>query len=112
MGSPQSSDSFLTLREKIYLLLKESSRPLDVREIMAYLNVPPQDRSRVEESIKHLMVSIKRKSAGRERLEVIPPACANCGYVFRGRNSSKKPSKCPNCKSHRIRGPWFYLEYR
>uniref|UniRef100_A0A7J3ZIW2 Transcriptional regulator n=1 Tax=Fervidicoccus fontis TaxID=683846 RepID=A0A7J3ZIW2_9CREN len=111
MSSFQRNGSYLTLREKIYLLLKESSRPLDVREIMARLNIPLQDRARVEESIEHLKTSIKRKTAGREKLEVVPPKCVNCGYVFRGRDSSKKPSRCPNCRSQRIRGPWFYLKY-
>ena len=103
-------DEFLTLRERIYLLLKEAEEPLDTKSIATRLGLPDHEKRRVEEALKHLYRSVKRKSGGRESLEIVPARCLDCGYVFpRKEGEFKKPSKCPRCKSQRIEGPWFYI---
>ncbi len=105
-----AEDEFLTLRERIYLLLKESPEPLDARTIASHLGLPDSERGRVEEALRHLYRSVKRRSGGMESLEVVPARCLDCGYVFPKKEGEfKKPSKCPRCKSQRIEGPWFYI---
>lgn len=43
------------------------------------------------------------------RIETLPPSCAGCGFRFDDRRKSKKPGKCPRCRSTRIRPPRFTL---
>lgn len=103
-------EGFLTLRERLYRVLKESREPLDIRELAARLGLEDRERHRVEEALAHLYKTIKRRSGGMESLEVVSPRCMDCGYVFPRREGEfKKPSKCPRCKSQRIAGPWFYI---
>lgn len=47
-----------------------------------------------------------RKSLG-PRLLVKPAECAACGFVFRKRDRLGTPSRCPQCRSERIDGPWL-----
>ncbi|MEW6078515.1 MAG: ArsR family transcriptional regulator [Thermodesulfobacteriota bacterium] len=43
-------------------------------------------------------------------LTIIPPKCADCGFVFKDRTRIKKPGKCPLCRSTRIRHPMFTIK--
>lgn len=43
------------------------------------------------------------------RIQPLPASCAGCGFRFEKRTRSKKPGKCPQCKSTRIRPPRFAL---
>lgn len=36
-------------------------------------------------------------------------ACLGCGFEFESRGRLTKPSRCPRCKSERIRPPWFWI---
>lgn len=49
-----------------------------------------------------------RRSAGK-RFAVRAPACAACGYQFKGRGRLNTPSRCPTCRSERIEGPWLSI---
>ncbi len=45
-------------------------------------------------------------------LEIIPSECADCGFIFEERTRSKKPGKCPSCKSTRIYPPSFSIQLK
>ncbi len=106
------SDEFLTIRERIYIILKEAGRPITVEELGDLLGIPLHERKRLYSDISHLMLSVKRKSSNREKIIMIPAHCLDCGYKFKNREKTRKPSKCPKCGSQRIKGPWFQLVYR
>jgi hypothetical protein len=44
------------------------------------------------------------------RLTIIPAGCGDCGFVFKDRTRSKKPGKCPVCRSTRINQPMFTVK--
>lgn len=43
------------------------------------------------------------------KARALPASCAGCGFRFEKRTGSKKPGKCPQCRSTRIRPPRFAL---
>ena len=102
-------NDFLTLREKIMKLLLESSEPLSVSEIAAYLGLDQRDKRIIYDALLHLAKTIRRKSQYRQQLVMIPPMCRNCGYVFKDLDKPRKPSRCPRCKSERITEPRFKI---
>lgn len=104
------TEDFLTTREKIYEILKKSSEPLSIEDIILVLRLSPRDYGKVVEDLEHLRISVKKRSNGIEEIVIIPAYCSNCGYIFKKREKIKKPSKCPKCYSSRIKGPWFYLK--
>lgn len=97
---------WLTTREKIFLLLSSSPKPLSVREIMRKLNISREKD--LYEHLNHLAISLKKKNYV---LIVFPPRCLNCGYVF-NLEKIKKPSRCPRCKSQKIMPPMFLIRSR
>lgn len=58
-----------------------------------------------EREIYHHLQELKE--AGKVKL--LAPICAECGYTFDDRRKTKKPGKCPRCKSTRIKPPLFSL---
>lgn len=44
------------------------------------------------------------------RFALIPARCAKCGFEFRGRRRTRKPGKCPECRSTYITEPLYSLE--
>lgn len=94
---------FLTTREKIFYLLKYADEPLTAKQIMKILDIKKEKE--VYDHIYHLSKSSKRKDY---IVIVFPPVCENCGYIF-NLEYPKRPSKCPLCKSERIRPPSFLI---
>lgn len=43
-------------------------------------------------------------------LIIIPAECNACGYQFKDREKTRKPSKCPKCKGTSINQPAFTLK--
>ncbi|UCE11163.1 MAG: transcriptional regulator [Candidatus Thorarchaeota archaeon] len=84
----------LTRRKSITKLLSETENPLTAREIVLMLGL--KSRSIVYEDLQHIALSVRNE--GKE-LVSLPASCGKCGFVFKGRKSTKKPSKCPKCKS-------------
>ncbi|MCY0860456.1 MAG: transcriptional regulator [Sulfolobaceae archaeon] len=97
------NSEWLTTREKLFLLLSTSSKPLTSREIMRKLDI--RREKELYEHLNHLALSLKRTEF---TLIVFPPRCANCGYVF-SLEKIKKPSRCPKCKSQKIIPPMFLI---
>ncbi len=102
----------LSRRKKIIEILKSTNKPLTAREIARLLNISPRDLKVVYEDLRHIARTLKRTGGGREKLEVYPPYCANCGFIFTKRERLKKPSRCPRCKSERIVPPRFIIRSR
>lgn len=44
------------------------------------------------------------------RLRIIPAKCGKCSFVFDTRNKTRKPGKCPKCKSTYIEQPLFTVK--
>lgn len=97
------SYDFLTTREKILYLLRYSDEPLTAKQIMKILGIKKEKE--VYEHIYHLSKSSKRKDFV---VIVFPPVCEECGYTF-DLEYPKKPTKCPICKSERIKPPSFLI---
>jgi len=100
-----------TSRERITRLLRETTRPLSVDEIISILQLEESPRD-VYEDLQHIAKSIYAKSGGREVLLMEPPYCRKCGYVFKDLEKPKKPSRCPRCRSEWIEPPRFMISTR
>jgi len=100
----------LTRRERIIKVLSETKHPLTVDEIARALGIDVRERRTIYEDLSHISKSIRRRSGGKLQLFMVPPQCANCGYVFKDIKRLKKPSKCPRCKSERILPPRFIIK--
>ena len=99
-----------TVRERIIRLLEEASHPLSAEEIAAHLGLDP--RTGVKEvyaHLQHVARTVWRRSRGRKQVFMEPPSCRACGYVFKGLDRPRKPSKCPRCGSQRIDPPRFII---
>lgn len=88
-----------TKRERLIELLEKGE--FDVEQLASFLDVPVRQ---VVSDLPHVAKSTKG------RFEMIPPECAGCGFIFRGRDKIKRPSRCPECRDERIEGPWFHVE--
>lgn len=68
--------------------------------------------SELEDDLRHLARSARRRG---ETLDVTPPECADCGFVFAervARSERKKfsrPGRCPACRSRRVRQAVLHL---
>jgi len=78
-------------------------RPLTALELSAAVGIP---HKQVDDHLEHLQKSV---TAEGEALVMDPATCLGCGYVFRDRTRTSRPSRCPKCKSERIDPPRFSL---
>jgi predicted Zn-ribbon and HTH transcriptional regulator len=64
-------------------------------------------------SEKDLIPALEKLKRSLERepikLGVEPASCLACGFEFDARERVSKPSRCPSCRSERIKPPRFYL---
>src|SRR5262245_58473259 len=79
---------------------------LTAHELSARCSISEKD---VAHHLEHLARSLAK---GREKLAVEPAACEDCGFVFKKRERLDTPSRCPVCRSERIRPPRFSIEAR
>ena len=63
----------------------------------------------LEDDLRHVERSVRRSP---RRLCVEPARCADCDFVFRGREPKHwhPPSRCPRCRSERIEEARLRLE--
>jgi len=78
------SKGFVSLQELAY------SSGLDLKDLV--------------EDFHHVKLSAEREGL---RVEVKPPRCKGCGFVFEER--VKKPSKCPRCRHERVEPAKFRI---
>lgn len=94
---------FLSVREKMVLLLRYSEKPLTAKEIKLVLGI--EKEKEVYEHLYHIAKSSKHKNY---QLIVYLPYCRDCNYAF-NLEMPKKPSRCPRCKSENIEPPKFLI---
>jgi predicted Zn-ribbon and HTH transcriptional regulator len=96
-----------SIRQRILKLLSESEEPLTAEDIARIFEI---DVDEVYEHLEHIAKSVKRLYGGEKALLMLPPRCRKCGYVFKGLEKPKKPSRCPKCKSEWIEPPRFIVK--
>ncbi|MGV9169299.1 MAG: transcriptional regulator, partial [Promethearchaeia archaeon] len=97
-------DLMLTRRQRITKLLDEIDQPLtaiDIREILELESI-----SKISEDLTHIAKSVQNEG---KQLLMRPASCGDCGFVFRSRTRPDTPSRCPECKSERIRMPAYTI---
>ena len=91
-----------TLRERLLEALHHG--PSTARELGQEVGLSERD---VIPHLEHLQRSL---SARGQRLVVVPAECLGCGFRFEERGRLDRPSRCPSCRSERIRRPTFAVE--
>ena len=43
-------------------------------------------------------------------VRVLPADCPACGFVFEARKKARRPSRCPECRSGRLRAARYWIE--
>ena len=104
MTEEKPADRAETPRHALRQALAE--QPLTAHELSARVSIREKD---VAHHLEHLARSLVREG---EKLVVDPAVCEDCGFVFKKRERLDSPSRCPVCKSERIRSPRFSIEKR
>lgn len=92
-----------TVRQEMISVL-EAFGPLTARELSSEVSVRERE---VHEHLEHIRISLEKTE---KRLEVTPPECRKCGFVFKDRKRLTKPGKCPSCRSTSIEEPEFKVK--
>jgi predicted Zn-ribbon and HTH transcriptional regulator len=95
-SSPMPGERSRTIRQQLLDQLHDG--PFSAAELSRLTRQSERD---VLDHLEHLLRAGKVKA--------LPASCAGCGFRFEQRTRSKKPGKCPQCKSTRIRPPRFTL---
>lgn len=93
-------DRLTTVRQALANVLRDQQ--CTARDLSYAVSIPERE---VGDHLEHLERSL---AASGERLVIEPPACIACGFTFEAKAS--RPSRCPRCKSERIRPPEFSIE--
>lgn len=91
----------MTVRQQIRELL--GAGPISAREISQEVHISEKE---VYEHLEHLQRSL---AASNKTLQLHPPVCLHCGYVFHERKRLKPPGNCPKCRNTRIRRPLYSI---
>lgn len=89
-----------TRRERLRELLLSTEDGVTLEQIEKIFEVK---RQIAISDLEHLRLSLRHKE---ETLMMVPPACTDCGFVFR-LEAPKAPSRCPKCKSRDLSEPIF-----
>lgn len=76
---------------------------MTAHQLSAAVGVPERD---VVGHLEHLDRSLRREG---KRLGIEAARCDDCGFTFEDRKKLGRPSRCPKCRSERVRPPWFYV---
>ena len=91
-----------TVRKALLEALRDG--PITARELSSRVGVSERE---VAEHLEHLERSLRH---GDEKLQVQPPECLGCGFVFRKRERLTRPGACPKCRGTHIESPRFFIE--
>ena len=90
-----------TIRQEIISLLERG--PMTVRDISRTVGI-------MEKDVVHHLESIdKTVKQRKQKLDVSPFFCRDCGFEFKSRRRLKKPGKCPACRDGRIEPAVFRI---
>jgi predicted Zn-ribbon and HTH transcriptional regulator len=104
MRNPRPSEPearAVTIRSALRAVLLAG--PLTAREVSARVGIGEKE---VAEHLEHLARSLRHSA---DCLLVEPARCLACGFVFKERTRLRRPSKCPACKSQRLRPSRFQV---
>ncbi len=93
----------LTLPQALQAALA-SAEPKALKDLSVELGVSEKV---LPEALEKLNRSLRRTE---KRLRQVHPKCLDCGFDFRDRERFTRPSRCPSCKSERIRPARFWIE--
>lgn len=88
-----------TRREEIAQFLRR--RPATVKDVAAQFAIR---HSLARDDLRHV------RESNRDAFIIEPARCRNCGFEYSDRDRLTTPSRCPECKSERIDGPWFEID--
>lgn len=91
-----------TVRESLASRLR--SERATARELSAAVGISERD---VAGHLEHIERSLRQS---KERLHSEPPACMDCGFVFKKRERLTRPGACPKCRGTHISPPSFWIE--
>jgi predicted Zn-ribbon and HTH transcriptional regulator len=91
----------MTIRRQLIELL--SHEPRSASSLARELGL---HRGDISDQLRH---AIRSAAAAGHLIEVIPPRCKACGFVF-GSDRLDKPSRCPSCRGSRIYEPLVRLD--
>lgn len=90
---------------------KERSRTVR-QQIIEHLRCGPASAGELsaelglsEKQVREELDSLRRQVD----LVITPPRCGKCGFEFTGRRRTRKPGKCPKCRSTYIEEPLFSI---
>ena len=90
-----------TIRQEMISLLSQGW--CSARDLSQTLRIQEKE---VYSHLSHIARSMVSK---HHRVEVTPPECLSCGYVFKDRKRFTRPSRCPRCKAERIGHPKYQI---
>ena len=80
------------------------AEPLSARELSQKTGLAER------EVVSHLRFLQKSLKHGAQRLQMTPPRCLDCGFVFHKRERLTRPGRCPVCRSTHLSEPLFSLD--
>lgn len=82
------------------------------QQIVEYLHGPPvsigvlsAEIGMAEKQLHEQLESLQKQV----KLEITPARCGKCGFEFKERRRTRKPGKCPKCRSTFIEAPLFSI---
>lgn len=91
----------MTRREEIAELLK--GQPMTVKQLAEYFGTTFLE---IVEDLEHVKQSVKPPF----KFSFEPAQCRTCGFLFKGREKLRRPSRCPKCKAEDITEARFVIE--
>jgi predicted Zn-ribbon and HTH transcriptional regulator len=99
MRAKRLPEATATVRQRIAEALRAA--PATAKDLSRAVGVPEHE---VAGHLEHLARSLRARG---EALVMTPPECLDCGFGFRRRERTTRPSQCPRCGSRRITLPEF-----
>jgi predicted Zn-ribbon and HTH transcriptional regulator len=78
--------------------------PVSARDLSQRIGLSERE---VTSHLRHLQKSLRRDT---QRLQLTPPRCLDCDFVFHKRERLTRPGRCPVCRSTHLSEPLFSLE--
>jgi len=94
--TPVPAERLLTVRRQIIDYLH--GEPATAGMLSAEVGLP-------EKQVQEHLESLRRQV----RLVITPARCGHCGFTFRDRRRTRKPGKCPRCRSTYIDEPLYSI---
>ena len=78
--------------------------PLSARDLSQAVGLSERE---VTSHLRHLQKSLRHAA---QRLQMVPPRCLDCSFVFHKRERLTRPGRCPVCRSTHLSEPLFFLD--